>query len=76
MKIYLPYYDRGWKTLEADSTHSRYWHTPGYPANLIYQGTNYCADNIYSDPAGVQLYIEKQYNKARKYEIRPFDKEA
>ena len=65
MKIYIPYYDRGWHIQEADADRARrigrFW---------LYNSVIY-GDTAYNTEAASQAYIDKQYNKARLEEYKP-----
>lgn len=65
MKIYIPYYDRGYHIQEADSEKMRrigkYWNYNGW----IYGDTAYITEE------GAQADIDKQYSVARKSEYQP-----
>ena len=66
MKVYIPYYDRGYHIQEADTENisriGRYWRYNGW----IY------GDTAYTTEDGARAYINKQYHEARKSEYMPF----
>ena len=65
MKIYIPYYDRGWHVQEADSGRARkigrFWEYGGW----IY------GDTAYTTEEGAQAYIDKRYNQAFQLAYNP-----
>lgn len=64
--FYAAYYDRGWNVLEFDASKAR--RSPG--GHLLYQGWIYGpADEIFTCEQGALLWIEKEYGKAREYQV-------
>ena len=65
MTIYMPYYDRGYHVLEADTERARkigkYWH---------YCGCCY-GSTAYTTEAGAQAYIDKRYSVSIPLEYNP-----
>lgn len=64
MKIYIPYYDRGWHIQPADSEKARrigrYW---------TYSGWTY-GPTVYTTEDGAQAYIDRRYHEAMQSEYQ------
>lgn len=68
--VYIPVFNNNkWDVVAVDKNTARYRHTPGYNAMIIYQGTIYNGDNIYSCPEGAWAYIHKDYVMAFNYQV-------
>jgi hypothetical protein len=65
MKIFIPYYDRGYHIQEANSETARrigkYWNYNGW----IY------GDTAYTTREAAEAWINRDYNIARKFEYMP-----
>lgn len=65
MSAYAAYYDKCWNVLEFDASKAR--RIGGY---LNYNGWIYGpADEIFTCEQGALLWIEKEYGKARVYQV-------
>lgn len=65
MTAYAAYYDRGWNILEFDASKAR--RIGGY---LNYNGWIYGpANEIFTCEQGARLWIEKEYGKARAFQV-------
>ena len=63
--FYAAYYDKCWNVLEFDASKAR--RIGGY---LNYNGWIYGpADEIFTCEQGARLWIEKEYGKARAYQV-------
>lgn len=63
--FYAAYYDRGWNILELDASKAR-----RIGNSLEYSGWIYGpANEIFTCEQGAQLWIEKEYGKARVYKV-------
>ena len=63
--FYAAYYDKCWNVLEFDASKAR--RIGGY---LNYNGWIYGpADQVFTCEQGARLWIEKEYGKAREYQV-------
>ena len=65
MKVYIPVYDRGWHTVDIETTIARLRKsTIDGSYTIFYHGTIYNGNNIFTDPNGCELWIARQEFKA------------
>ena len=63
--FYAAYYDKCWNVLEFDASKAR-----RIGNSLVYNGWIYGpADEIFTCEQGARLWIEKEYGKARAYQV-------
>lgn len=60
MKIYLPFYDRGWHVQEVETKESRYFHTPGYVPNVMFKGTLYSGLDLFKTELAAWDWIHQE----------------
>lgn len=68
MIVYIPVYDKGWKTMEIDTEKARIRKNIVEGGNtIIYYGTAYNGDLLFSNPEAAEMWIHKNYGESQKH---------
>lgn len=74
MIVYIPVYDRGWKTVEIDTEKARIRKNIVEGGNtIIYHGTAYNGDILFDNPESVDMWVNKKYSESQKNSVNADD---